>query len=151
MQARYKRDFDKKVKCTNRTLRVGDLVYLDTRHTSIEKEILGRSRNKLDFKSQGPYVILEIKYTVYTILVGGAPYKVNSDRIRPASCPKSMFVEDASDLEKGESGTLRGDLPRERDASQPSPAATGPNMGDSRMELRPNQSHPSHKLEIQRH
>ena len=75
------------------------------RHSSVEKEILRRSRNKLGFKSQGPYVILEIEDTVYTILVDGAPYKVNSDRIRSAPIPKSMFVEDLLALEKGESST----------------------------------------------
>jgi len=93
VQERYKRDFDKSVSSPNRYLRAGDPVFVDFSESSKEDSVLGRARNKLDFKTFGPYTVVHNFGHSLDIEIDGIPERVSSDRVRPA--PKPTAVDDA--------------------------------------------------------
>jgi len=73
-QARYKRDYDKKVRPRRVSGTSGDWVYLRN-HTW---------KHKLDPKVTGPYEVLETDGRTYLIDQDGLPYRVSGDHVMPA-------------------------------------------------------------------
>jgi len=74
-QARYKRDYDKKVRPRRLSVTSGDWVYLRN-HTR---------KHKLDPKVTGPYEVLETEGRTYLIDRDGLPYRVSGDHVVSAS------------------------------------------------------------------
>ena len=113
MQARYKADFDKKVLPMSRSLRTGDLVFLNARHTPLEERLLKRTRNKLDHLTIGPFSVVENHGNTIVINVEGVPERINADRIVPSPALERIEVPRSDDHSSGKpKEPLEKELPR---------------------------------------
>ena len=91
-QARYKRDFDRRVRESQRELRKGDYVYLD---------VPEKPKSKLAPLAQGPYRVLKAKRHTIRIDRDGVDEKVNVDRVTPAPPPYGVGAQ-ATDTRRTE-------------------------------------------------
>ena len=74
----------KKVRCINRNVLVGDMIYVDSRRTPQEQLLLNHKPTKLDWRSTGPYKVLSNEGHTLRVEMEGEPVKISSDRVRPA-------------------------------------------------------------------
>ena len=86
-QARYKRDFDKRVRQFNTRLKYGDLVFVK-RETATEYEERNRAargaaigHHKFRSKATGPYQVFAVTTSTVTIMRDGLADKVSKDRM----------------------------------------------------------------------
>ena len=97
-QARYKRDYDKRIRPLPRNLEPGHFVFVE-RETPRREETEGRMhRNKLQPKADGPYRVEKVDSHTVTILKDGLIDKVSWDRIyrapvRPAAAAEQGEIE----------------------------------------------------------
>lgn len=91
-QATYKQTFDRRVREKNKSLTIGDYVYLDAKHLEDTSAENRRRRSKLDHLSVGPYRILEVQSHTYTIDIDGVPETISSDRVTRHGPPQSMSL-----------------------------------------------------------
>lgn len=77
-QARYKRDYDRRVRPKNKELKDGDWVFVDNH---------SQTRRKLDAKTDGPYEILDTDGWTFPLDMDGSPYRVSSDHVTRAPPP----------------------------------------------------------------
>jgi len=73
-QARYKRDYDKKVRPRRVPVKSGDYVYLRNH----------QRKHKLGPKATGPYEVLETDGRTFLLDQYGIPYRVSADHVVPA-------------------------------------------------------------------
>ena len=92
-QARYKRDFNKRVRQFNTRLMPGDLVFFK-RETATEYEERNRAargaaigHHKLRSKATGPYQVVAVTTSTVTIMRDGLADKVSKDRVVRAPYP----------------------------------------------------------------
>lgn len=91
-QARYKKDFDKRVRRVANKPKVNGYVYLDPQDGT-------RKRSKLQHDVEGPYKVLEVNDRTIVIQRGDVVERVSADRTTPAPTPpqpKIANVHDAS-------------------------------------------------------
>ena len=81
-QARYKRDFDKRIRTIRQRIKRGDYVYLDPTN--------GQSKTgKLRSPALGPYRVLRKDDRTYVIDRDGATERINADRVTYAPPPET--------------------------------------------------------------
>jgi len=96
-QARYKRDYDKKVRPSRVSVNSGDCVYLRNH----------ARKHKIDAEVPGPYEVLEIEGRTYLIDQDGLLYRVSGDHVVPAgqvdpgNRPKTQQVAVPAALQPG--------------------------------------------------
>jgi len=76
-QQRYKENFDTNVATRNRTVKIGDYVYM----TNHDRE------NKLQSKATGPYLVVDADASTYVIDIAGEEKRISSDHATPAPRP----------------------------------------------------------------
>ena len=76
-QARYKRDFDKRVRAVAHKPATGGYVYLDPYDGS-------KGKSKLQHNVEGPYRVLDVTDRTATVQRGGVAERVTLDRLTPA-------------------------------------------------------------------
>ena len=76
-QQRYKRNFDTNVSPRNKSVRIGDYVYMTNHHR----------QHKLQSRAVGPYVVIDADDSTYVVDVGGEEVRVSSDHVTPAPRP----------------------------------------------------------------
>ena len=92
-QARYKRDFDKRVRQFNTRLKPGDLVLVkrESATESVERSRAARGaaigHHKLRSKATGPYQVVAVTTSTVTIMRDGLTDKVSRDRVVRAPHP----------------------------------------------------------------
>ena len=77
MRARYKRDFDKRVRAVAHKPATGGYVYLDPYDGS-------KAKSKLQHIVEGPYRVLDVTDRTATVQRGGVAERVTLDRLTPA-------------------------------------------------------------------
>ncbi|MEM6472591.1 MAG: chromo domain-containing protein [Planctomycetota bacterium] len=81
-QARYKKDFDKRVRKVTHKPKVGGFVFLDPEDGS-------GKRKKLQHDVEGPFKVLRVDVRTVVIQRGDVVERVSADRVAPAPAPKS--------------------------------------------------------------
>ena len=94
-QARYKKNFDKRVRRTNVNIIPGDHVFIDPTDGS-------KKKGKLHSPAEGPYRVQQRSDRTFTIDRKGATEVINSDRVTKAPCPHNApaFVPEPGQLNK---------------------------------------------------
>eukprot|EP00171_Calliarthron_tuberculosum_P008354 IDg8354t1 len=85
-QARYKRDFDKRVR-PSAHIEVGDQIYLERQGPVANAAPGDKQRHKLQSKADGPYPVVAITSHTVTITRDGLNEKVTRDRVAKAPPP----------------------------------------------------------------
>ena len=104
-QARYKRDFDRRVRRVTHRPKVGSHVYLDPFDGT-------KKRSKLQHTVEGPYKVLEIDNRTIVIQRGEVVERVSADRTTPAPQPNTA-VADADKQEREASASYMASNNRE--------------------------------------
>ena len=94
-QARYKKNFDKRVRRTNVNIGPGDYVFVDPNDGS-------KKKGKLQSPAEGPYRVQQRSGRTFTIDRKGATEVINSDRVTKAPRPHNApaFVPEPRQLDK---------------------------------------------------
>ena len=94
-QARYKKNFDKRVRRTNVNIGQGDFVFIDPTNGS-------KKKGKLQSPAEGPYRMQQRSDRTFTIDRKGATEVLNSDRVTKATRPHNApaFVPEPGQLNK---------------------------------------------------
>ena len=102
-QARYKRDFDKRVSQFNTGLKPGDLVFVK-RETASESEEKNRAargaairHHKLRSKATGPYQVVAVATSTVTVMRDGLADKISRDRVVRAPYPIRQYNGEAAE------------------------------------------------------
>jgi transposase InsO family protein len=116
-QARYKADFDKRVRPKNSEVKEGDEVFLRVEVTEV-----GRN-HKLESLVQGPYQVLENAGTTFRLRIGGDDIRVSSDRVTPAPRRESPSTEEVQPppMGVGSPGEAFPDTPAVATRAEPRP------------------------------
>ena len=86
-QARYKRDFDKRIRKIKQRIRSGDYVYIDPTD--------GLSKTgKLQLPALGPFRVIRKDERTYGIDSNGATERINADRVTYAPPPEKARTKD---------------------------------------------------------
>ncbi len=105
IQQRYKRNFDRTVRNVNQTLTAGDAAFLDIRKTPAEENILGRRRNRLVFKTVGPYPVLANDGATIVLDIDSIAARINSDRVRRAPSRPDVLPSDNGSPDESETSS----------------------------------------------
>jgi len=76
-QQRNKRNFDTDVSPRNKTVRIGDYLYMTNHHR----------QHKLQSRAVGPYVVIDADDSTHVVDVSGEEVRVSSDHVTPAPLP----------------------------------------------------------------